>query len=175
MANSEKQKKAVVTKSPGHDGKNGFPRLPRDVFNFADKFSVALGALAGSWVFILLLVFFITTWIILHQSKIASFDPFPFILLNFIISLITALLTPIILMSQNRTARRDRAQTRYDYLVDRKSLRGIENLHKEIQTLSRQLQKSRHNTPLRLTVPRKRGTTTSNRKRKTTRQSTRAK
>jgi uncharacterized membrane protein len=64
-----------------------------------------------------------------------SWDPYPFILLNLVLSCLAALQAPIILMSQNRAAQKDRVQQKYDYVVDRHSLRQINKVLKEVTYL----------------------------------------
>ena len=89
---------------------------------------------AGSWTFILLFFLFIAAWMavnIYFLTKYFStdaFDPYPFILLNLILSCLAAIQAPIILMSQNRSAQKDRLRAEYDYKVNKKSEKGIRDL-----------------------------------------------
>jgi uncharacterized membrane protein len=69
----------------------------------------------GSWKFIIMFITFISLWILTNETYTKSFDPYPFILLNLFLSLITALQVPIILMSQNRQEARDRKSLEHDY------------------------------------------------------------
>ncbi len=92
---------------------------------------------AGSWGFILGLFAFLILWIILnvyflisYQKK--SFDPYPFILLNLILSCLAAIQAPIILMSQNRQQERDRIKAERDYVVNRKAEREVSKVIKSL-------------------------------------------
>ena len=91
---------------------------------------------AGSWTFISIFLTVLFGWIILNTLfLIGKFDPFPFILLNLCLSTIAALQAPIILMAQNRQAERDRQFAKYDYQVNRKAEREVQNLQKELETI----------------------------------------
>jgi len=92
---------------------------------------------AGSWVFIILLFIFIGTWIYLNiTAYVNQWDPWPFIILNLCLSCLAAVQAPIILMSQNRENQRDRLRAQYDYAVNRKA-------EKEIQEIKRLLMRRR--------------------------------
>lgn len=99
----------------------------------ADK----VASFGGSWTFIISFGIFITIWILLNiiilQSK--SFDPFPFILLNLILSCIAALQAPVIMMSQNRQEEKDRERSKKDYMINLKSELEIRILHEKIDHL----------------------------------------
>lgn len=91
---------------------------------------------AGSWVFIFLFFIFLGLWmfssglLFLKYTKGDFTDPYPFILLNLILSCLAAIQAPVILMSQNRSAQRDRLRTEYDYAVNRKAEREIQEIKK---------------------------------------------
>ena len=89
----------------------------------------------GSWYFIGLLFAYIAFWAGVNSWLLAyrPLDPYPYILLNLTLSMLAAIQGPIILMSQNRLAERDRLQAKYDYLVDRKAEREIQELQKELK------------------------------------------
>lgn len=99
----------------------------------ADKFAV----LAGSWRFIIGFSFLLFIWIIINtvilQKK--AYDPFPFILLNLLLSCVAALQAPIIMMSQNRQGKRDSLRNHNDYRIDLKSELMLEDLHHKIQAM----------------------------------------
>ncbi len=99
----------------------------------ADK----VASFGGSWTFIVSFGIFITIWILLNiiilQAK--SFDPFPFILLNLILSCIAALQAPVIMMSQNRQEEKDRERSKKDYMINLKSELEIRILHEKIDHL----------------------------------------
>src|SRR3989344_1222717 len=89
----------------------------------------------GSWFFIGLLFLFIVVWAGLNSWLLIKrpLDPYPYILLNLVLSCLAAVQGPIILMSQNRLAERDRIQAKYDYQVNRKAEREIQQLQKELK------------------------------------------
>jgi uncharacterized membrane protein len=99
---------------------------------------------AGSWTFIILFLFFLVVWAILNTLAIyfGVWDPYPFILLNLILSCIAAIQAPIILMSQNRQAEVDRQRAQYDYLVDRKAEREIKEMQIDILEIKELLEKN---------------------------------
>jgi CRP/FNR family transcriptional regulator, cyclic AMP receptor protein len=108
----------------------------------SQKFSDKLTNFVGSWTFIILVLIFLAIWIYINiKAANNGWDPYPFILLNFFLSCLAALQAPIILMSQNRQASRDRLQAKYDYEIDRKSARGIEKIQKEVASLRRLIKK----------------------------------
>lgn len=89
---------------------------------------------AGSWVFIMGFLIFIAIWMVINIHIMTQYllgkpwDPYPFILLNLILSCLAALQAPIILMSQNRQAQRDRLKTEYDYRIDKKAEKEIREI-----------------------------------------------
>lgn len=108
----------------------------------ADKFS----EIAGSWTFILLFALFLTFWIILNTIilKNNAIDPYPFILLNLLLSCLAAFQAPIIMMSQNRQSKKDSLRNQNDYYTDVKSELIIEELHNKIDEIlknQREIQK----------------------------------
>ena len=72
-------------------------------------------------------------WMVMNFLMIKyKWDPYPFILLNFVLSTLAALQAPVILMSQNRQTERDRINAKYDYQVNRKAEREIQNVQKDL-------------------------------------------
>jgi uncharacterized membrane protein len=95
-----------------------------------------LAAGAGSWVFILVFLGFLAVWMAINAvAFIHHWDPFPFILLNLILSCVAALQAPIILMSQNRQEARDRLRAESDYEVNLKAELLLEHLTEEMEAL----------------------------------------
>lgn len=97
----------------------------------ADKFS----EVAGSWNFIIGMILFLILWIILNVFVIENGDPYPFILLNLILSCVSSLQAPIIMMSQNRESKKDRLRSSNDYKIDLKSELILEELHDEMREI----------------------------------------
>jgi len=99
---------------------------------------------AGSWVFILSLFGFLFLWMLVNTYWLLfgnNWDPYPFILLNFILSTLAAIQAPIILMSQNRQSQKDRLQAKYDYSVNKKSEKGIQEIKKQLDRIEGSLKK----------------------------------
>lgn len=99
----------------------------------ADK----VATFGGSWTFIIFFGFFILLWISVNVLFLAGkgFDPYPFILLNLILSCLAAFQAPVIMMSQNRKDEKDRDEARKDYMVNLKSELEIRTLHEKIDHL----------------------------------------
>jgi len=99
----------------------------------ADK----VATFGGSWKFITSFGFFLLVWIILNVTYLANngFDPYPFILLNLILSCIAALQAPVIMMSQNRQEEKDRERAKKDYMINLKSEIEIRTLHEKMDHL----------------------------------------
>lgn len=91
----------------------------------------------GSWVFILSFFFFIAIWMFINIWLLANkgFDPFPFILLNLILSCLAAIQAPIIMMSQNRQEEKDRLRAEHDYKINLKAELEIKLLHEKMDQL----------------------------------------
>lgn len=103
---------------------------------FGDKLADKLTEIAGSWKFIIGMIIFLLSWILLNLFVIDNVDPYPFILLNLLLSCIAALQAPIIMMSQNREAKKDSLRSSNDYKTDLKSELILEELHNEIKKLA---------------------------------------
>lgn len=104
--------------------------------SFGDKVADKLTEVAGSWNFIIGMIIFLLLWILLNIYVLENADPYPFILLNLLLSCIAALQAPIIMMSQNREAKKDRLRSSNDYKTDLKSELILEELHREISRLT---------------------------------------
>ncbi|MEN6643526.1 MAG: DUF1003 domain-containing protein [Armatimonadia bacterium] len=88
---------------------------------------------AGSWAFILCFGFFLAVWIAINViALVRHFDPFPFILLNLILSCLAAVQAPVIMMSQNRQEDRDRLRAENDYQINLKAELEIKQLHEKL-------------------------------------------
>lgn len=95
---------------------------------------------AGSWTFILLFLAFLVLWTLFNAWLLGTgaFDPYPFVFLNLILSMLAAIQAPIILMAQNRQAERDRIDARHDYEVNLKAEIEIMSLHEKIDAMRRE-------------------------------------
>jgi uncharacterized membrane protein len=105
---------------------------PPFVSRLADK----VATFGGSWKFIISFGVFMLIWIIINVYLLKkSFDPYPFILLNLLLSTIAALQAPVIMMSQNRKEEKDRQRAVNDYMINLKSEIEVRNLHGKIDLL----------------------------------------
>ena len=100
-----------------------------------DKLADKVTEIAGSWGFIVGFCIFLIIWMIIITIMIVKFDEYPFILLNLILSCIAALQAPIIMMSQNRAAKKDSLRSLNDYKTDLKSELILEVLHEQMKDL----------------------------------------
>lgn len=105
--------------------------------SFGEKLSDQVANFGGSWRFIIIFSVFLTLWMLLNVFILNNkgYDPYPFILLNLILSSIAALQAPVIMMSQNRKENRDRARAEDDYMVNLKSELELRNLHEKMDLL----------------------------------------
>ena len=109
---------------------------------FGEKASDIITKHMGSWTFILIFICFLILWILLNTVWLIfgqAWDKRPFIMLNLILSSLAAIQAPIILMSQNRQSKKDRLRTEYDYAVDRKAEREIEEIKKQLERIEGKL------------------------------------
>lgn len=109
--------------------------------SLGEKLADKITAVAGSWTFIILFTFFLILWIILNIYAFENVDPYPFILLNLVLSCIASLQAPIIMMSQNRQAKKDSLRSRNDYKTDLKSELILEELHDKITAIEKNQKK----------------------------------
>jgi uncharacterized membrane protein len=101
-----------------------------------DRAADTLASFGGSWAFLVSFAAFLAAWMMWNQSRgPGAFDPFPFILLNLILSTIAAIQAPVIMMSQRRQESRDRMRARSDYQVNLKAELEIRLLHEKIDHL----------------------------------------
>jgi uncharacterized membrane protein len=116
--------------------------IVRDYFQqmtFGQKMADKVASFGGSWLFILIFMSVLVIWIVLNSYILikmgSSFDPYPYIFLNLILSMIAAIQAPIILMSQNRQAYKDRLSAEHDYEVNLKAELEIIGLHEKVDSL----------------------------------------
>ena len=110
-------------------------KLDKNNMKFSDKVADTITAIAGSWYFIIGFTSFLIIWILLNVYLWDNVDPYPFILLNLLLSCIAALQAPIIMMSQNRQAKKDSLRNQNDYRTDLKSELILEQLHDHIELI----------------------------------------
>lgn len=128
VMSSLKEKKAI---SEGTDKESNL------TLTFGQRVADRIADFGGSWTFILSFLFFLLAWICMNVFWLAnrSFDPYPFILLNLILSTLAAFQAPVIMMSQNRQGEKDRDRAQKDYMVNLKAELEIGMLQEKVDHL----------------------------------------
>lgn len=113
-----------------------------DRLTFGERIADRVASFGGSWTFIILFGFILVTWMAVNAYLLAAhpFDPYPFILLNLVLSTLAALQAPVIMMSQNRQATKDRLKADLDYQVNLKAELEVAQLHSKIDRIYEQMQ-----------------------------------
>lgn len=141
-----KKLKAIVTKTI-EDEKLILDNLlnpPKDILTKGQRVSDKVARFGGSWVFIISFFIILILWILFNtfSPKRDDFDPYPFILMNLVLSCIAALQAPILMMSQNRQEEKDRQRSQNDYLINLKAELEIRSLHQKMDLLLEEQLKS---------------------------------
>jgi len=100
-----------------------------------DRVADRVTAFGGSWTFIALTIAAIAVWMLINAGMAKAFDAYPYILLNLVLACLTVLQAPLIMMSQNRQAARDRQDARHDYEVNTKAEMEIVGLHAKLDEI----------------------------------------
>jgi uncharacterized membrane protein len=110
---------------------------PEDVLTQGQKMSDKVARFGGSWAFIISFFIVLAIWIMFNAIAPVKeiFDPYPFILMNLVLSCLAAIQAPIIMMSQNRKEEKDRQRAENDYVVNLKAEIQIKALHQKIDVL----------------------------------------
>ena len=105
--------------------------------SFGDKLSDRIAAFGGSWKFIIIFITILISWMLVNSVFFLwkPFDPYPFILLNLFLSSLAAFQAPIIMMSQNRQAARDRLRSEYEYTINLKAELEIRHINEKVDHL----------------------------------------
>src|SRR5262245_26752283 len=111
------------------------PGQAGDARTLAERAADKIAAIVGSWRFILLQSLLLTAWIVFNVVSAGRVDPYPFILLNLLLSFQAAYTAPIIMMSQNRQSDIDRSRSIEDFDINRKAELEIETLHEKIDLM----------------------------------------
>lgn len=113
--------------------------------NFGQKAADIISSFAGSWAFVICFTVILIAWIAVNRLFKTPFDPYPFILLNLILSCVSALQAPLIMMSQNRQEEKDRKRSEGDYKINLKSEIIIEDMHYKLDAIeARQIEVLKH-------------------------------
>lgn len=119
--------------------RRGPPRDPavavEEQMTFGQRIADRVAMFGGSWTFIGLFLFMMAVWMTVNALERKPFDPFPFILLNLVLSCLAALQAPVIMMSQNRQAMKDRIMATHDYEVNLHAEMEIQTLHARFDEL----------------------------------------
>jgi CRP/FNR family transcriptional regulator, cyclic AMP receptor protein len=109
----------------------------------ADRASDIIANFGGSWKFIIAAVLFFNVWVLINTWLLANsgFDPYPYLLLSTAINMLAVLQAPIILMSQNRQAHKDRLRSEIDYQVNLKNELALQEILERLKTLEREFLK----------------------------------
>ena len=117
-------------------------KLPKQRLSIGQKAADSATSFFGSWHFLVMLSVGIGLWIIINSiAVLKGWDLYPFILLNFCVSLLTVFQATIIMMSQERQAQRERRQAKYDYAINRKAEREISEVQKDLEEIKVMLKK----------------------------------
>lgn len=104
--------------------------------NFGQRASDRLSSLAGSWTFVIGFTLLLLVWITVNTVFAAkSFDPYPFILLNLVLSCVSAIQAPLIMMSQKRQDEKDRRRSENDYKINLKCEILLKNMHYKLDRI----------------------------------------
>lgn len=116
-------------------------RIHDEARTTGERLADAVARFGGSWTFIIVFALVLLAWVALNTWILAAraFDPYPYILLNLFLSCLASIQAPVILMSQNRQAARDRQRAEQDYEVNLAAELEIKALHEKIDRLSQRL------------------------------------
>jgi uncharacterized membrane protein len=133
----EQLEKAVVESIRKNEIITVSSRRGEDEITVGGKVADLVAAFGGSWRFIIIFFIMLAVWIVINTAWLVSkpFDPYPFILMNLILSCLAAIQAPIIMMSQNRQEKKDRWRAESDYKVNLKSEIEIRTLHEKVDHL----------------------------------------
>lgn len=110
-----------------------------NAITFGQRAADAVARFGGSWAFIIVFAIVLVSWVVLNSYVLVNynkaFDPYPYILLNLFLSMLASIQAPIILMSQNRQAEKDRLEAEHDYEVNLKAELEIMLLHEKVDML----------------------------------------
>ncbi len=109
---------------------------------FGERLADRVAAFGGSWTFIIFFGITLAAWVAVNSTMVAKhpFDPYPFIFLNLILSMLAAIQAPVIMMSQNRQGSKDRMKADMDYRIDLKGEMEIAHLHTKVDQIYEMLQ-----------------------------------
>lgn len=118
------------------------PEKEKEKYTFGQRAADNIAKFAGSWAFIFSFAGVLIIWMVINTILAAkAFDPYPFVLLNLVLSCVAAIQAPLIMMSQNRQEEKDRRRAENDYKVNLKTEIMIEDLYDKVNMiLNKQMQ-----------------------------------
>jgi len=126
---------APTSRAAGSDDDDDDPRQT----SFGERLADRVAAIGGSWGFIIGFAVVLFVWMLINSKALQglglSFDPFPFIFLNLMLSMLAAIQAPVIMMSQNRQAAKDRLTEKLDYEINLRAELEIMRLHEKLDQL----------------------------------------
>ena len=130
---------------------NNLLHPPKEILSRGQRISDKVARFGGSWNFIITFSVILFLWVLFNTlaPNRDDFDPYPFILMNLVLSAIAALQAPIIMMSQNRKEEKDRMRSENDYLINLKAELEIRSLHQKIDLLIQEEIKTLYNSQAR--------------------------
>lgn len=146
--NSEKEKmppvdeKTIVSRKQFIRFKKFYEQHPhgREKLTLGQKAADLISEFGGSWIFIISFMLFIGIWITINLYWLMTpVDPFPFILLNLMLSMLAALQAPVILMSQHRQTQRDRLKAERDHFINRKAEKEVANMQQDLEQIKQMI------------------------------------
>jgi len=116
---------------------NNLLHPPSETLSRGQRLSDKIARFGGSWAFITSFLMVLMVWIFFNATAATQerFDPYPFILMNLVLSCIAALQAPVIMMSQNRKEEKDRMRAENDYMINLKAELQIRSLHQKVDLL----------------------------------------
>lgn len=116
---------------------NNLANPPQEEISRGQRLADKVASFGGSWTFIVSFFIILTAWILYNTMAPQgdNFDPYPFILMNLVLSCIAALQAPVIMMSQNRQEEKDRKRSENDYLINLKAELELRSLHQKMDLL----------------------------------------
>src|SRR6478735_2888690 len=115
---------------------------PKEIITRGQNISDKVARFGGSWNFIISFSVILFAWILFNTfSPTGKFDPYPFILMNLVLSTIAALQAPVIMMSQNRKEEKDRKRNENDFMINLKAELQVRSLHQKIDLMQKEQMK----------------------------------
>ena len=131
--------KSVVDLVASETPTNGHPHLAPDDRTFWARLADQVAAVGGSWGFIFGFFVVLVGWMLINATlDRKAFDPYPYIFLNLMLSMLAAIQAPVIMMSQNRAAAKDRQAAEHDYIVNLRSEMELLHLHDKLDAVREQ-------------------------------------